>query len=176
MDNPQKEIMLDPRWSILEDGNGYQVLSLGGMPFVDKDGRRCIKFKVKPDQVVRKRYNLRIGIGGELDDDENMFIICLEGDIIPMNLYDDVNKKWLYVKSFRHEDTNLSEREIFLKRKLDTFEKKVNLLDAKCIKLQEELKLATLQTEQYLSRAGELIEKSAGAIATAIKKKEDDKN
>lgn len=174
MDNPDKEIMLDPRWAILQDGNGYQVLLLGGMPEIDKTGRRCIKFKIKPDNVVRKRYNLRMG--AELDEDGNMFITCLEVDIVPMNIYDDVNKKWLYVKSFRHEETPCSEREMMLKRKLDTYEKRVNLLDAKCIKLQEELKLVTLQTDQYIAKSQEVWEKSAGSMINAINKKKEEES
>ncbi|MEK6878431.1 MAG: hypothetical protein AABY22_02425, partial [Nanoarchaeota archaeon] len=66
MDNPQKEQLQDPKWSILEDGNGYQVLAQGGLPFVDSSGRRCVKFKIIPDGLVRNRYNLRRG--AELDE------------------------------------------------------------------------------------------------------------
>ena len=173
MDDPQRDVLLEPKNAILQDGNGYQVMIFGGMPFIDSAGRRCIKFKIFPDNIVRKRYNLRKG--AELDDtDGTMFITCLEIDIIPLNPYDDANKKWLYVKRFKHDTTNVSDREMFLKGKLNFLDKQVLLLQAKVIKLQEELNLATLQTGKYLSQSAEVIEKSAGAIATAIKKKEEE--
>lgn len=173
VDDPEKEIMLDPQRGILQDGNGYQVMLMGGMPFVDNNGRRCVKLKIFPDNIVRKRYNLRRG--AELNEnDGTMFIICLEIDVIPLNPYDDSNRKWLYVKSFKHDATHVSDRESFLKNKLNTYEHQVLLLQAKVIKLQEELNLATLQTGKYLSQSGELIEKSATAIATAIKKKDEE--
>jgi len=175
MDNPRKELLQDPRWSILEDGNGYQVMAMGGMPFVDNSGKRCIRFKILPDPLVRNRYNLRRG--AELDENEGtMFFTCLEIDLIPLNLYDDANRKWLYVKTFKHEQTPLSERESFYKQKYQSYEQQVLLLQAKVIKLNEELQMAALQPGKYLKMGAEVVEASAGAIATAIKKKEDEKN
>lgn len=173
METPEKDIMVEPKWSILEDGRGYQVLSVGGLPFVDKDGRRCIRFKIKPDDIVKKRYNL--ALGKELDEMGNMFFAVLESDLIPLNVYDDANKKWIYVKSFKHEQTDLSDREDFLKRKLAFAERRILLLEGQIIKLSEQLELAKLETGKYVSQASEVFEKSAGAIAQAIRKSDDEK-
>lgn len=176
MDNPQKEQLQDPKWSILEDGNGYQVLAQGGLPFVDSSGRRCVKFKIIPDGLVRNRYNLRRG--AELDENTGaMFITFLEIDLIPLNIYDDSNRKWLYTKTFKHEITPLSEREIFYKQKNESYEQQVLLLQAKVIKLNEELKLATLQTAKYLTQGVEVFERSTGVVASMMNKKDkEDKN
>src|SRR3990167_3470426 len=108
-EQPEKEIMVDPKWPIFVDGLGYQLLNTGGMPGIDKDGREIIIFTLIPDEVVRKRYNLRRGV--EVDELGRFKLIVLEKDIVFLNPYDEANRKLLYVKTLRHERTNISERE-----------------------------------------------------------------
>jgi len=121
--DPQREIMVDPKWSILMDGNGYNVMSTGGLPGVDRDGTEIITLMIKPDDIVRKRYNLRGE--QEVNQQGNTKLIVRKIDLIPMNLYDDANRKWLYVKDFNHNDTDLSLREKNLKEIIQQLKKKV---------------------------------------------------
>ena len=37
-----------------------------------------------------------------LDQNMNMEFRIFEKDIVPLNLYDDANKRWLYIKTFNH--------------------------------------------------------------------------
>lgn len=169
--DPKTEIMIDPRWSILMDGLGYQVLVVGGMPGVDKDGRAVVKFIIKPDEVVRKRYNWRGD--AELNEAGNKEIIIAKIDLIPLNLYDDANKKWLYVKSFNHEETDLSQREKILKLELDRKTKENQQLEAENIRLNEINELYRTNPEKAVGANFEIFKSAMQLATSAVSKKED---
>ena len=171
-EEPQKEIMLDPRWSILEDGLGYNVLVVSGVPSIDSDGREIVTFIIKPDETVRKRYNLRRGI--ELDDNGNMKLNVLKIDLVPLNMYDDANKKWLYVKSLKHDNTTLSQREENLKSVLESKIRRILLLEAETIRLAEQLEIARTNPVKFLQQYKDVFHESAKALAEISMKK--DKN
>ena len=172
-ENPEREIMIDPKWSILEDGLGYNVLVIGGMPKIDGEGRECITFTIKPDEIVRKRYNLRRDV--ELDINGNMKFIVLKTDLIPLNMFDDANKKWLYTKSLRHEPTELSEREVFLQKQINTKDKRILLIEAENIRLQEQLELARTSPAKFIKQGAEVFQESAKAFSELMKKPGDEK-
>lgn len=168
-ENPEKEIMLDPKWSILEDGLGYNVLVVGGVPGIDKDGREIVTFTCKPDEVVRKRYKFRIGV--EIDPEtNNMKIICLKQDLIPLNMYDDSNRKWLYVKTFRHEPTELSNRESNIKIELNRMAKRILLLEAENIRLNEQLELARTNPAKFIKQGAEVFQEAMKGITELTRK------
>lgn len=169
-DNPQKDILLSPQWSILQDGLGYNVLSIGGLPKIDSDGREIVEFTVKVDDIVKKRYNLRRGI--ELNEQDNMKLIVAKIDLIPLNMYDDANKKWLYVRSLLHEPTELSKREENLKILLNVKEKRILLLDAENIRLNEQIMLFRTNPAMAAAQGAEVFEKTAKAVADLIRPKE----
>jgi hypothetical protein len=171
VENPEKEIMLDPRWGVIEDGLGYNVLVTGGMPSVDKEGRAIVILTIMPDDIVRKRYNLRRDI--ELDSDGKMKLIVLKTDLIPLNMFDDANRKWLYTKSFRHEPTELSDREVFLQKKLNTYERKVLLLEADVLRLQEQLEIARTNPAKFIKQGAEVFQESAKAFSEMMKRPEE---
>jgi len=173
-ENPEQEILVDPQWSILEDGLGAQVLAFGGVPFVDNQNRKCIKWRVKPDDYVKKRYKLRMG--EELDAQGFWTIITQVADLIPLNIYDDANKKWMYTKSFRHEATDLSQREEQLQSKLDFAGKKILLLQGQVIRLTEQLDDASLNTGKVLEQSAQIAEKYSNITATAISKSREGEN
>lgn len=169
--DPEKEVMLDPRWSILEDGLGYNVLVLGGVPGHDVEGREIVTFLIKPDDVVRKRYNLRRDV--ELDNNGNMKITVLKIDLIPLNMYDDANKKWLYVKNLKHEETELSQREINLKNVINFKDRRLLLLEAQILRLAEQLELAKNNPAKFIKQGAEVFQESAKAFSDLIKKDKD---
>lgn len=171
---PEKEIMIDPRWSILMDGLGYQVLVVGGMPGTDKDGKEVVTFNIKPDDIVRKRYNWRGG--EEIDNFGNKKIIIAKIDLIPLNVYDDANKKWLYVKSFNHEETDLSKRERSLKMEIDRLNQENMQLDAENIRLNEINELLRTNPEKAIYAGSEVFQKVAqGLSSLQTSKKEETK-
>jgi hypothetical protein len=169
--NPEREILLDPRWSILEDGLGYNVLVIGGMPGLDIDGREVVIFTIKPDEIVRKRYNLRRDI--ELDMNGNMKLTVLKLDLIPLNMFDDANKKWLYTKTLRHEPTELSEREINLQKKLNMKDRRILLIEAENIRLQEQLEIARTNPAKFIKQGAEVFQESAKAFSELTRRPED---
>lgn len=165
-EQPEKEIMVDPRWSILEDGLGYNVLVVGGMPGIDTEGREIVTFTIKPDEIVRKRYNLRRDI--ELDMNGNMKFIVLKSDLIPLNMFDDANKKWLYTKNLKHESTELSEREINLQKQINTKNKRILLIEAENIRLQEQLELARTNPAKFIQQGAEVMREVTKGMGEAM--------
>lgn len=171
-EQPEREIMLDPRWSILQDGLGYNVLVVGGVPGIDKDGREVVIFTIKPDETVRRRYDLRRG--REVDQETgNMRLIVLKKDLIPLNVYDDANKKWLYTKTLKHDPTDLSKREENLKSTIEVKERRILLLEAENIRLQEQLELARTNPAKFIQQGAEVFREAAKGIAELTKKKDD---
>lgn len=162
--------MLPPSWSILEDGLGYNVLVIGGIPQIDREGREIIEFTVKVDEIVKKRYNLRRGI--ELNENDNMKFTVKKIDLIPLNMYDDANKKWLYVNSLKHEPTELSHREANLKTTIATKERRIMLLEAENIRLNEQVMLFRTNPAMAAAQGAEVFEKTAKAVADLIRPKE----
>lgn len=173
VDNPETNIMLDPRWSILEDGLGYNVLVVGGLPGIDSEGREIVEFTIKVDDVVKKRYKLRRNI--ELNEQDNMKLIVLKQDLIPLNMYDDANKKWLYVKSLTNNQTELSQRESNLKTIINVKDKRILLLEAENIRLNEQILLFRTNPAMAAAQGAEVFEKTAKAVADLIQRRPEDK-
>ncbi len=44
--DPSTEIMLYPERAVILDGLGYGVMSLGGMPSIDSEGRKIVTFQI----------------------------------------------------------------------------------------------------------------------------------
>lgn len=170
--NPEQDILVDPSWPILFDGHGYDALLVGGIPSKDQEGRKIITLNIKPSSRARKRYDIQPS--KDLDPNGNMKLLVLEIDIFVLNPYDKANERWLYVKSFRHEETTMSEREKNLKYELRRMENRVLLLEADVIKLNEQLKIAKTNPTKYYQESLELLQ-SAGKIVADITNKEREK-
>lgn len=170
-DNPKEDVMLDPTWSMLEDGNGARILAMGGKSFIEKDGRKVIKWRVKVNDFVRKRYNWKIG--KELNNQWFGEFITAESDLIPTNIYDDANKIWTYTKDFNHQPTALSERESSLQAKISFLQNSNLLLTGQVIRLTEQLNDAQLSTGKFISAGMDVVER-AGAVAANMNNKNRD--
>lgn len=103
-------------------------------------------------------------------------MITLEQDIIPMNIYDDANRKFLYEKTLTHEETALSQRFKYLKDQLDFAKKRITLLQGQVMSYAERLETATLSPGKYMAGTLEMVER-AGDIAAKMnsKNREDEK-
>ena len=168
---PEKEIFVDPQNTVLMDGLGYRALCAGGLPTKDKDGNDIIIFTIKPDEVVRKRYNLRFG--HEIDDQGNTKITIAKIDLIPMNIYDDSNRMWLYTKSFNHDETELSIRDRYLKIEINRLNREVLQLEAENLRLSEVNELLRTNPEKAISTSSELFQKVASGLSSLNKRNED---
>ena len=154
--NPQKEILVQPLWPLLIDGFGYYSTHYGGIPSKAPDGRKTIKLTIGPSEVAKKRYDLQFG--KEIDDSGVMFLEVLQDDLVPLNLHDQANQVWLYVKSLRHEETLISDREKFLKTELTARDKEVALLEAEVICMAEQLILANINPAKFLKSSLDIVE------------------
>lgn len=166
---PKKQILLDARKAILMDGLGYNVLVVEMMPSKAADGTEVIKVIFKPDETVRKRYNYRFE--KELDSNGNVTMTIAKSDLVPVNLYDDSNRKWVYIKSFAHEETNLSMYSKNLRSEIQDKEKRILLLEAEVIKLYEQLELAKTNPIKFMKQGFELWSDTA-KVVTELNKKE----
>lgn len=174
VENPEEEIMLSPENAIILDGNGYEAMSLGGMPSQDKDGREIVTYRVHINDKTKKRYNLRRGY--ELNDRDVMKIIFLKIDLIILNPYDDANRKIMYVKSFKHEPTEMSNREANLKVRIDELNKKVNRLEAIRLKYAEQLHDMSVEPSKFLKQGADLALEIGRAQAEAFGKRPEGKD
>ena len=168
--NPERDIMIDPRWAAFEDGLGYECLFLNGMPAIE-DGEEVVVITLKPTDLTRKRYNLRSG--AELNEQGNIKRTVKKIDLIPLNMYDEANKKWIYVKTLNHEPTVLSQREEELKSKIKVVEKRARLLEADNIKLNEQLALARLNPGKWIKEGAEVHEHVMKGMSDLFKRKDE---
>ncbi len=171
MDNPEKEIVLPPSNTILQDGFGYTSLAGKGVPSRDKDGRDIITYTIEPGEKARRIYNLRRGV--ELDPQTGtMKLIVLKRDLVFMNLFDDANRIVLYEKSLKGEETEFSN-----KWKKDQMDKEYmeNIIlrqDAEIIKLQEELEQAKTNIGKYMKGQSEMFQDQMKAAGDLFRKEE----
>jgi predicted nuclease with TOPRIM domain len=104
-----------------------------------------------------------------------MKLIVLKTDLIPLNMFDDANKKWLYTKNIKHEETELSQREAFLQSKLNTKDKLILLLQAEKLRLEEQLELARTNPAKFIKQGAEVFQESAKAFSEMMRKPGDEK-
>ena len=143
---------------------------LGGMPGIDKDGREIVTLILKTREKNQKWYNLKEGI--DLDKNQNIKIKMLKSDLIPMNVYNKSNERWLYTKTLRHEATEISNREKNLQTELQIKQNRMLLLEAEIIRLSEQLKLARLAPGEFIKQGTEVFQESAKVLAELQKKEE----
>ncbi len=167
VDNPREEILIPPEYSLLETGDGYVSLVQGAIEKEDEEGRQIVEFVIKPTNVLRKRYNIR---EDQLKDGKMIFQV-LKSDLIPLNILDDANRKWLYVKSFGHEETELSKIHWKLREQLEAERRKRVYLEGELIWYSEQLKLARTNPQEFIAQGMEVFEKVGTRMADLMKGK-----
>lgn len=171
-ENPEN-ILLYPNWPLLRDGLGSTVMITKSVPQLDSDGREIVILTVKVDNFVKRKYSLKPKV--EYDEQDNIKLIVLKNDLIPLNPYDTTNQIWLYTKSFRHEPTLLSQREANLQTLINVKDKRISLLEAENIRLNEQILLFRTNPAMAAAQGAEVFEKTAKAVADLIQRRPGDK-
>ncbi len=169
-EQPQEEILVAPEFTMLEFGDGYMALLQGGVKGEDNDGNKIVTFMIKPSEILRKRYNIKDSM---LNKNWAMEFKVSEKDLIHMNPYDDANKKILYIKNFKHEETEISNIGWSLRKRLGEMEKRVVVLEGELIWMSEQLQLAKTNPTEFLTQATEIYEKMLPRMAEIFKGKKD---
>lgn len=170
--DPEREIRVEPRLPVLIDGLGYTFLNMGGMPDVERDGTEVIRFILQTDPLSRKRYNLRGGV--EVDEQFNTKLTVKRIDVIELNPYDPANKKFLYVKDFRGNETNLSLRERDLKIENERLKKTILIQQASILKLREENSIAMLNPGKLLKMNNEVFQETLKNVSDSLLRKKEE--
>lgn len=166
--DPRKDVLTYPKWPVLLDGLGYEFMLVGGMPGKDRDGRDIFKLTLQTTELTRKRYNLKLG--KEIDEFGKTELVVFAMDLFPMNPLDKANEKWIYVKSFDGQDTDLSKRESSIKTKYEKEIAKNSLLQATNAKLVEQLELAKTNIPKYIKQYSEVYQDAYKNLADSINK------
>lgn len=170
MDKPEEEIIVQPEYAILEFGDGYIALIQGATEQVLEDGRKVVRFMIRPTNILRKRY--RIG-DNQLNQNGVMPFIVEKKDLIPINILDDANRKWLYIKTFNHDETGISELGWGLRKQLGEAEKRIFMLEGEILWLSEQLQLAKTNPQEFAAQGIELFDKYSSKMLEIVKGKKD---
>ena len=169
MENPQEEILVSPAFSLLEFGDGYIAMILGGIEGEDSAGLKVVDFIIKPSQLLRKRYNIK---DSQLNKNECMPYRVYKSDLIPINQFDDANRKWMYIKNFNHEDTEISKIEWNLRNLLKESEKRVALLEGDILWYYDQLQLAKMNPSEFMAQSFEFFDKMGSINEKMLGRKE----
>ena len=169
-ERPQEEILVAPEYSLLEFGDGYLALIQGGVEKVDNDGKRVVEFMIKPSDLLRKRYDIKDSV---LNQNGALNFKAFKKDLIPLNQFDDANRKWLYIKTFNHDETEISKIGWNLRKRLEEMEKKVMVLEGELIWMSEQLQLAKTNPAEFITQGTEVFEKISSKLADIYKGKRD---
>ena len=170
MDKPEEEIIVQPEYAILEFGDGYIALIQGATEKILDDGRRVVRFMIKPTNILRKRY--RIG-DNQLNQNGVMPFIVEKNDLIAINILDDANRKWLYIKTFNHDETEISKLEWSIRKQLGESEKRIFMLEGEILWLSEQLQLAKTNPQEFAAQGIELFDKYSSKMLDIVKGKKE---
>lgn len=165
-ERPSEEILVAPEYAILEFGDGYIALIQGGIEKEDEKGRQIVDFMIKPSELLKKRYNIKDSV---LNVNGAMPFRILRKDLIPLNQFDDANKKWLYVKTFDHHETEISKLSWNLRKRLEELERRIITLEGELIWLSEQLQLAKTSPAEYMAQGTEIFEKVSSKLFDIFK-------
>ena len=169
-DKPKEDILVSPEYATLEFGDGYIALIQGGKEEETNEGEKVVDFLIKPSQLLRKRYDIKDNM---LDQNRNMPFKVKRKDLVPLNLFDDANKKWLYIKNFNHDETEISKIGWSLREQLAEAEKRVVILEGENIWLSEQLQLAKTNPSEFLAQGAEVFEKVSSKMIDLLKGRKD---
>ena len=142
-------------WDLLEFGDGYVALSLGGVPSEDDSGEKVVDFLIRPSPLLRKRYRIPDSL---LSEDFSMRYRVKEKDLIPINMFDAANRRWLYIKNFNHEETELTKWGWKLRKENEMLRDRIMTLEGENMWLLEQLQLAKTNPREFLAQGAEIFE------------------
>jgi len=169
-ENPETEIYSEPTWDILEFGDGYIALCLGGVISETAEGQKVVDFIIKPSNLLKKRYGIQDSM---LNQNLCMPYRVYEKDLIPLNLFDAANRKWLYVKNFRHEETQMHLWEWRLREENEQLRERNQMLEGENMWLLEQLNLAKTNPAEFIAQGYDVFEKVGTKFVEALKGKKE---
>ena len=169
MENPQVELLVEPEWSTLIFGDGYIALMQGAIE-IEEGGVKIINATIKPHPHLRKRYNIR---ESDLVNGNILSYRMNKSDLIPLNLYDDANRTFLYLKNYNHNETDVGNATWGLRKRLEEADKKLWIVEGELIYLSELVNLAKTNPMEFASLPLEIFEKITSGVIEAIKTKKD---
>lgn len=167
-ENPQEEILLAPEYAIMIFGDGHIALTQGGTETEDEEGREVIEFLIKPSDNLKKRYNIR---QEQLNRNGAMLFPVLKSDLIPLNMYDDSNRRWLYIKNFKHEDTAVGSIGWNERKKSEEYKRRIIFLEGNLIYMSEQLQLAKTNPAEFVTQGAEVFNKMAASVVDLMRAK-----
>lgn len=171
MENPRTELLVQPEWSTLIFGDGYNALMRGAIEIEDEDGIKIIEATIQPHTHLRKRYNIK---DSDLDNNGNISSYKMKkNDLIPLNQFDDANRTWLYIKNYNGEETEITNVEWKLRKLLEESEKKRRILEGENTWYSEQLLLAKTNPIEFAGQSLEIFEKITSNALEAIRSKKD---
>ena len=171
-EKPREDILMPPEYTILQYGDGYLALIQGGVEGTNDDGEKIIDFVIKPSSLLRKRYDIKDSM---LDQNLNIPFRVLKKDLIPINQFDDANRKWIYIKTYNHDETEISRIGWVLRERLAEEEKRIVVLEGENLWLSEQLHLAKTSPAEFLAQGAEIWEKVLSKTTDVMRgKKEKD--
>ena len=108
-----------------------------------------------------------------LDQNRNMPFTAFKKDLIPLNQFDDANRKWLYIKTYTHDETEISKIGWNLRKRLEEMERRIIVLEGELIWLSEQLQLAKTNPAEFITQGTEVFEKIGSKMIEMVKGKKD---
>lgn len=167
-EKPQEEILVAPEYPMLEFGDGYIALIQGGIERENDDGQKVVDFMIEPSDLLKKRYNIKDSM---LNQNRALPFRVLKNDLIPLNLLDEANKKWLYIKTYDHQETEVSKIGWDLRKRLEEKERQLIILQGELIWLSEQIQLAKTNPVEFITQGTEVFEKSLSKVLDLVKGK-----
>lgn len=171
MEKPSEEILVQPNWDLFYFGDGYIALAMGGTINEETDGKKVVNFMIKPSPLLRKRYNITDSM---LNQNLCMPFRVYEKDLIPWNMFDPANRKWIYIKNFRHEDTVLTNWEWRLRKENEMLTERIQMLEGENMWLLEQLNLAKTNPAEFIAQGAEVFEKVGSKFIEALRSKKEE--
>jgi len=167
-EKPQEEILVAPEYPMLEFGDGYIALIQGGVERENDDGQKIVDFMIEPSDLLKKRYDIKDSM---LNQNRALPFRVLKNDLIPLNLLDEANKKWLYIKTYDHMETEVSKIGWDLRKRLEEKERQLIILQGELIWLSEQIQLAKTNPVEFITQGTEVFEKSLSKVLDLVKGK-----
>lgn len=141
-----------------------------GVEKMDEEGQRIIEFMIKPSDLLKKRYNIRESM---LDRNKNIPFKAYKQDLIALNQFDDANRKWLYLKTYNHDETEVSKVGWEQRKKIAEMQKRIIFVEGELIWLSEQLQLAKTNPAEFATQGMEIFDKVSSRTIEMMRGKKD---
>lgn len=156
VENPQEDILAIPQYPFLIFGDGYMAMIAGGIEKKDAEGRAIVELQIVPEELMRKRYNIT---KDQLNINGVMSYTVLRKDLLPLNVFDKAKERWLYLKTYDREDTDIGNPSKFFRARLEEKEKELWMLEGDNIYLSEQASMMRMNPGEVMTQGTEVLNK-----------------